>query len=139
MLVPGRFRCDARNSCTSRRYDYRGRCRVHRMGTPACTTCSQYSDLSQSRLCHPCVDKGLRSEERRVGKVFRSLCDWSSDVCSSDLNGVLRADYNACWFQADFGAMRAIVALRGGMTIGVDVECIVWARLHARLAANTAT
>src|SRR5476649_1700874 len=28
-----------------------------------------------------------RSEERRVGKECRSLCDWSSDVCSSDLHG----------------------------------------------------
>src|SRR5215204_544192 len=27
----------------------------------------------------------FRSEERRVGKECRSLCDWSSDVCSSDL------------------------------------------------------
>src|SRR5215204_4119224 len=27
-----------------------------------------------------------RSEERRVGKECRSRCDWSSDVCSSDLN-----------------------------------------------------
>src|SRR5438034_306491 len=27
----------------------------------------------------------FRSEERRVGKEGRSLCDWSSDVCSSDL------------------------------------------------------
>src|SRR5476649_1498549 len=27
-----------------------------------------------------------RSEERRVGKECRSLCDWSSDVCSSDLD-----------------------------------------------------
>src|SRR5476649_2107582 len=34
----------------------------------------------------PCVLSGsLRSEERRVGKECRSLCDWSSDVCSSDL------------------------------------------------------
>src|SRR5882672_4355229 len=28
----------------------------------------------------------IRSEERRVGKECRSLCDWSSDVCSSDLH-----------------------------------------------------
>src|SRR5260221_692751 len=28
---------------------------------------------------------GWRSEERRVGEEGRSLCDWSSDVCSSDL------------------------------------------------------
>src|SRR4030095_6413250 len=27
-----------------------------------------------------------RSEERRGGKECRSLCDWSSDVCSSDLS-----------------------------------------------------
>src|SRR5947207_160466 len=31
-----------------------------------------------------------RSEERRVGKECRSLCDWSSDVCSSDLHRRLR-------------------------------------------------
>src|SRR5215211_694936 len=30
-------------------------------------------------------DRAARSEERRVGKECRSLCDWSSDVCSSDL------------------------------------------------------
>src|SRR5882672_6041376 len=29
-----------------------------------------------------------RSEERRVGKECRSRCDWSSDVCSSDLIGL---------------------------------------------------
>src|SRR5260221_302920 len=29
----------------------------------------------------------MRSEERRVGKECRSRCDWSSDVCSSDLEG----------------------------------------------------
>src|ERR1035437_5743782 len=29
----------------------------------------------------------LRSEERRVGKECRCRCDWSSDVCSSDLGG----------------------------------------------------
>src|SRR5476649_551585 len=32
-----------------------------------------------------------RSEERRVGKECRSLCDWSSDVCSSDLNARCRS------------------------------------------------
>src|SRR5882672_3980695 len=32
-----------------------------------------------------------RSEERRVGKECRSLCDWSSDVCSSDLWRAFRA------------------------------------------------
>src|SRR5476649_1353735 len=31
-----------------------------------------------------------RSEERRVGKECRSLCDWSSDVCSSDLFVILK-------------------------------------------------
>src|SRR5882672_4793132 len=31
------------------------------------------------------AELSARSEERRVGKEGRSLCDWSSDVCSSDL------------------------------------------------------
>src|SRR5215204_3612333 len=32
-------------------------------------------------------DRACSSEERRVGKECRSRCDWSSDVCSSDLHG----------------------------------------------------
>jgi len=31
----------------------------------------------------------MRSEERRVGKECISRCDWSSDVCSSDLMLIL--------------------------------------------------
>src|SRR6202049_189711 len=38
-------------------------------------------------------DKVIRSEERRVGKECRSRCDWSSDVCSSDLT----ADVYSKW------------------------------------------
>src|SRR5882672_9923401 len=41
---------------------------------PARDTSSRYAQASFRR-----------SEERRVGKECRSLCDWSSDVCSSDL------------------------------------------------------
>src|SRR5476649_854451 len=47
-----------------------------------------------------------RSEERRVGKECRSRCDWSSDVCSSDLrchlpaaagrHGLVRQDPGRC-------------------------------------------
>src|SRR5476649_2409405 len=33
------------------------------------------------------TQRSTRSEERRVGKECRSRCDWSSDVCSSDLHG----------------------------------------------------
>src|SRR5579875_2842052 len=36
-----------------------------------------------------CSSCSTRSEERRVGKECRSLCDWSSDVCSSDLFQVI--------------------------------------------------
>src|SRR4030095_16876731 len=32
----------------------------------------------------------MRSEERRVGQECRSRCDWSSDVCSSDLCDEIR-------------------------------------------------
>src|SRR5260221_421029 len=37
------------------------------------------------RPLHELLSDRERSEERRVGKECRSLCDWSSDVCSSDL------------------------------------------------------
>src|ERR1044072_8253934 len=45
-----------------------------------------------------------RSEERRVGKEGRSRCDWSSDVCSSDLE------------------LRKIIEGLADLRIGEDVE-----------------
>src|SRR5215204_3679638 len=50
---------------------------------------------------------GSRSEERRVGKECRSLCDWSSDVCSSDLETVTRPRH-AAYFVA-FAEQAALV------------------------------
>src|SRR5476649_247833 len=47
------------------------------------TTSRPPSVVTSSRL------SGTRSEERRVGKECRSRCDWSSDVCSSDLDSRL--------------------------------------------------
>src|SRR5260221_383449 len=45
------------------------------------------SPISSGQIDAVSVDAKLRrSEERRVGKECRSLCDWSSDVCSSDLD-----------------------------------------------------
>src|SRR5260221_708919 len=40
----------------------------------------------------------IRSEERRVGKECRSRCDWSSDVCSSDLGAA--CCWLRCWARA---------------------------------------
>src|SRR5215204_6494238 len=45
------------------------------------------SSASTNAWRKPPATSGPRSEERRVGKECRSLCDWSSDVCSSDLIG----------------------------------------------------
>src|SRR5580692_6698376 len=45
----------------------------------------------------------FRSEERRVGKECRFDCDWSSDVCSSDLRYVLVAD-GAGFMATEYGA-----------------------------------
>src|SRR5476649_1647462 len=50
-----------------------------------------------------------RSEERRVGKECRSLCDWSSDVCSSDLIDIV-------------GACRAAVEDASAMFPGCDIH-----------------
>src|SRR5476649_444518 len=46
------------------------------------TAGSERSQISSKRWL-------MRSEERRVGKECRSRCDWSSDVCSSDLSAEL--------------------------------------------------
>src|SRR5882672_256063 len=46
-----------------------------------------------------------RSEERRVGKECRSLCDWSSDVCSSDLGGGENWRWQPKWPAATIAAM----------------------------------
>src|SRR5215211_2941556 len=48
-----------------------------------------------------------RSEERRVGKECRSRCDWSSDVCSSDL----------CLFYADAVNHQKGVVTRAGWIV----------------------
>src|SRR5882672_11058213 len=54
------------------------------------------------------VNAGLasRSEERRVGKEGRSLCDWSSDVCSSDLLRISRGGASRHRSDARSGARR---------------------------------
>src|SRR6202049_3129069 len=46
------------------------------------------------------IVQNRRSEERRVGKERRSRCDWSSDVCSSDLDAAI--------FQKFAGRIRAV-------------------------------
>src|ERR1044072_1983919 len=45
--------------------------------------------LQQIALSYQSVRR--RSEERRIGKECRYRCDWSSDVCSSDLHGAKRS------------------------------------------------
>src|SRR5215204_4373505 len=45
---------------------------------------SRNSNLPDDNIFSMHVDR-RGSEERREGKECRSLCDWSSDVCSSDL------------------------------------------------------
>src|SRR5476649_2606116 len=64
-----------------------------------------------------------RSEERRVGKECRSLCDWSSDVCSSDLNadGILRravGDGRAELFRVVLLCLSALGSFHVGGEIG---------------------
>src|SRR5882757_5088679 len=43
----------------------------------------EYADSGHTMKSAPAR---CRSEERRVGKECRYWCDWSSDVCSSDLD-----------------------------------------------------
>src|ERR671926_369627 len=78
---------------------------------------SSTSAISAAWWRSTCV--GTRSEERRVGKECRSRCDWSSDVCSSDLFVFVRGwccdhSYFAPQFE-HFSHKRRVVAvdLRG--------------------------
>src|SRR4029453_4375700 len=54
------------------------------------STCSRASWWPSCPRRAPCGPACRRSEERRGGKEGRSLCDWSSDVCSSDLDAAQR-------------------------------------------------
>src|SRR5947207_2798930 len=74
----------------------------------------------------------FRSEERRVGNECRSLCDWSSDVCSSDLTG-FAATYPQFIWQAR--ATPATEAVRGGILI--VAPDVVPATRYARLFLNS--
>ncbi len=53
-------------------------------------------------------------------------------------DGAFRADHHAGRFQPYLDAVRAVVALGGGMRIGVDVQRVVGAGLHTRFAADAA-
>src|SRR5476649_474936 len=63
----------------------------------------------------------IRSEERRVGKECRSLCDWSSDVCSSDLiiNGGFFVDF-LFFFSGDFFV--GLLVILGAGVAAVDYK-----------------
>src|ERR1044072_6375979 len=53
-----------------------------------------------------------RSEERRVGKECRSRCDWSSDVCFSDLDDICRCAFSIQGFHnSGFGITYGYTAL----------------------------
>src|SRR5882672_2741427 len=59
-------------------------------------------------LAHGYFPSRLRSEERRVGKECRSLCDWSSDVCSSDLFSPIRIGFRRLPLRSLGGPARAL-------------------------------
>src|SRR5882672_11033534 len=63
---------------------------------------------------------GARSEERRVGKECRSLCDWSSDVCSSDLG------------KTEVALRAAFKAVQAGKQVAVLVPTTILAEQHGR-------
>src|SRR5262252_2743610 len=54
-------------------------------GSPNRSATWPTNTATKGRWSHGTVPMKSRSEERRVGKECRSRCDWSSDVCSSDL------------------------------------------------------
>src|SRR4030095_6427704 len=59
--------------------------RVDQLIDPHFPTNGNWTGLSLGGVVVVWLTFILRSEERRGGKECRSPCDWSSDVCSSDL------------------------------------------------------
>ena len=50
---------------------------------------------------------------------------------------MLGTHVDTCRLQADIDAVRAVVALRGGVIVRVHVQGVVWARLRTCFAPNT--
>ena len=48
------------------------------------------------------------------------------------------ADVDACWFQSDIDSVGTVIAFGGGVSLRVDIKCIVGTGLHAGLASNAA-
>src|SRR5438034_979087 len=83
------------------------------------------------RIRCPCLRAiSSRSEERRVGKECRSLCDWSSDVCSSDLGYFTTAGVNAASFVAKWNG-KDWTALGSGMNDYVHSLAVSGSDLYA--------
>ena len=61
---------------------------------------------------------------------------WIIEVTGHDRLG--RADHHARRLQAELHSVRAEVALLGGVLLGVDVDGVIRAGVHARLAADAA-
>ena len=67
-----------------------------------------------------------------VARSLRRIVEISGD------DRVLGTDDDAGRLEPDFGAMRAEVALGGGAVVGIDVNGVVRARLHASFATDAA-
>src|SRR5476649_1309892 len=77
-----------------------------------------------------------RSEERRVGKECRSRCDWSSDVCSSDLNEAQIACALECYHLAHGEYPEMLDALAPQFTEKISRDIIGGQPLHYRRTAD---
>src|SRR5262252_3391278 len=88
-------------------------------GARAATCCASTTKRCRAPNCSASTTLAARSEERRVGKECRSLCDWSSDVCSSDLRRQLRYQWSA-----------------GGDLLRIDDEAVSRAELQRQYDAG---
>src|SRR5712691_8076540 len=80
---------------------------------------------------------GLANAYRLAGDDLGNLSVRIVHIAGDDR--AFGADDDAGGLQADLDAMSAIVALSGGVAVGVDVERIVGAGLHAGFAADAAS
>src|SRR5579875_2075862 len=153
---PNTRRCAGPTSAT-------GRSPPGRSVRPACP--ARAMTATARRSLRPTMPATGRSEERRVGKECRSRCDWSSDVCSSDLYRALAAGaerapgmsgarydrYGEALYppyyardrrEEGYGPVDPWLAQRRARQLAVALERLRWLPRHMppdRIIVNTAT
>src|SRR5437588_668176 len=98
-------------------------------GIDGCLFCTQIVDIGFGSLFRLAHAHGLTCNNPG------NLAPWVMHIARDD--GPFWANDDTGWLQANFRTMGTIVALGRGLAVGINVERVIGACLHAGLTANT--